>query len=461
MSKYTTELRFILETLAGKTESEGYDSVEDIIETARPLLFNFDYPIFDEEYRPVLETKILRHYYTREICAETVGRWKLFLQAELNEIMPYYNQLYHSAQLQYNPLVDADYIREGQKHGQKSEVGSRSNTGTVGDAGTTQNTQTSDVATANTRESSESGTDNRTTNNTESTSDVRTDALTETTSGTRTDDLTQVSNAMRTDNLHESSDSTRTDNLTEETDTTRTDNLNRLSTDGGTESTETERADKNDKWDLYSDTPQGGIAGLEGTTDSSSLGENAYLTNARHITDDSTGSNSTAETTFGKTVNVADTGTQRSVGEKTNTGTQRVQGQTDNTGTQQTDGLIKNTGTQQNAGTRSNTGTQEHDSNTTGTGTDNLQTSRTGTVQDNGSQTGRVVDNGSSSNTRTYNLQDSSNGTATDTGTYLEHVFGKMPGASYPKLILDYRETLINIDMLIIKALSDLFMRIW
>ena len=50
MSKYTTELRFICETYAGESSSKGYNSVEEIIELARPKLFDFPYDIFDEEF---------------------------------------------------------------------------------------------------------------------------------------------------------------------------------------------------------------------------------------------------------------------------------------------------------------------------------------------------------------------------------------------------------------------------
>ncbi len=52
------------------------------------------YPLFDNEYRKPLQYKILLHYYTREICEETFGLWKLRLISKLNDIMPYYNQLY-------------------------------------------------------------------------------------------------------------------------------------------------------------------------------------------------------------------------------------------------------------------------------------------------------------------------------------------------------------------------------
>lgn len=84
MSKYTTELRWIVEN--------GYD-----------LQLN-EYPIFDENYRQKLNQKIINHYYFREIGFETVGLFRFYLKQTMNEIMPYYNQLYESALLEIDPL---------------------------------------------------------------------------------------------------------------------------------------------------------------------------------------------------------------------------------------------------------------------------------------------------------------------------------------------------------------------
>lgn len=130
MSKYTTEVRFICETYAGREESGSYADVDEIISESREQIFG-EYPIFDEQYRPVLETKILRHYYTREICAETVGLWKLWLNNKMNEIMPYYNQLYQSELLKFNPFYDIDLSTsharnengERKKDEERSEIG--------------------------------------------------------------------------------------------------------------------------------------------------------------------------------------------------------------------------------------------------------------------------------------------------------------------------------------------------
>lgn len=135
MSKYTTELRFICEQIAGRTESAPYGSVTNIIEAARPVIFHFSYPIFDEDYKPVLETKILKHFYTREIGEEVVGLWRLRLNETMNRIMPYYNKLYESELIEFNPLYDVNITRDGTREGESS--GTNSRTGTTTDSSTT------------------------------------------------------------------------------------------------------------------------------------------------------------------------------------------------------------------------------------------------------------------------------------------------------------------------------------
>lgn len=201
MSKYTTEVRFICEQAAGFTESQGFDKVEEIITAAAPKVFNFPFPIFNEEYRLPLEKKILRHFYTREICEETVGLWKLRLSAKLNEIMPYYNQLYESELLEFNPFWDTDLTRDSHTDFEGNE--------------NTSETVDEDVSGTETREA-----ENSSERNAESERDAN---------GTST----------------------------------------------------------NTRWDLYSDTPQGGINGIEGDGDGDgdTVDDNYYLTNARKITD--------------------------------------------------------------------------------------------------------------------------------------------------------------------------------
>ena len=72
--------------------------------TIKTLLdHNFDfglknYPLFDETYRETLNNNILFHYYENEIGFETAGLFKFYLNQKMNEIMPYYNELYKAQQ---------------------------------------------------------------------------------------------------------------------------------------------------------------------------------------------------------------------------------------------------------------------------------------------------------------------------------------------------------------------------
>lgn len=312
MSKYTTELRYICEVESGAVESKGYQNINEILELARANIFNFDYPIFDEEYRPVLEKKILKHYYTREICAETVGLWKLFLERKMQEIMPYYNKLYETETLEFNPLYDVDYTKTGNREGEK--------TGTTTDNSNGSKERTLDL------------TDRHTITNNDS----------EAHSG---NDVTQRA-------------------------------------DGGTQSDRETTKNVNDHWDYYSDTPQGSVGNLNNLT---------YLTNARHITDDTDGSTSTNTTTFGKT----------------------------------------ETDTTTHGHTITDTKREVKDGTHAGTDNEEFVTTR--------------------------GISESVN----NTDEYLERIYGKMPGTSYAKLITEYRDSLLNIDMMIIKELRNLFFNLW
>lgn len=142
MSKYTSEVRFICENLAGLTESVGYTSVNNVVANARAKVFDFSYPIFDEAYRSVLETKILKHFYTREIGAESVGLWKLWLDNRLNEIMPYYNKLYESELIKFNPLYEVDLTRDHLRNNN----GTQNNTGSYNDNTSTSNSGSSETS---------------------------------------------------------------------------------------------------------------------------------------------------------------------------------------------------------------------------------------------------------------------------------------------------------------------------
>lgn len=228
MSKYTTEVRFICENKSGLEISGGSGDVDSIIANSWNKIFTSKAPFFDEEYRSILCQKILKHYYLREICCETVGIWILWMNTRLEEIMPYYNQLYESAKIEFNPMHNVDLTS---KHERNVEGTSKE-------------------------------------------------------------------------------DGTRTDNTTGKR--TLTGNRDTDNTSVGTRNT-TNSSDET-KRDLYSDTPQGAITGLEN--------EN-YLTNARKITDNVNGTGNEETNTTEKS------GTDYSETEDT---TGKIDGVTSNTG---------------------------------------------------------------------------------------------------------------------------------
>lgn len=139
MSKYTTEVRFYCETLVPYDSSKGYRDINYIIRKAAPKIFNFDYPIFDEKYRLPLEIKILKHFYLREIGFETIGLWKLALDSRMNEIMPYYNKLYESELLKFDPLADTKFTRSTLQDSSSDATNTQKNKGSFSGSDTANN----------------------------------------------------------------------------------------------------------------------------------------------------------------------------------------------------------------------------------------------------------------------------------------------------------------------------------
>ena len=115
MSKYTTELRFLIAGSLGKDSPETISEIREDCKKAAPLILG-DYPLFNEEYRDSLGEKILYHFYTREIGFETAFLFKQKINEKMNLIMPYYNKLYESELLKFNPLEDASETIEHEEH---------------------------------------------------------------------------------------------------------------------------------------------------------------------------------------------------------------------------------------------------------------------------------------------------------------------------------------------------------
>lgn len=69
-------------------------------------LFDFEYQFDDSNYKAQLEENIIDFYYDYEIGFETPDMFKRKFKARWNRIMPYYNKLYNTTLLSYNPLTN-------------------------------------------------------------------------------------------------------------------------------------------------------------------------------------------------------------------------------------------------------------------------------------------------------------------------------------------------------------------
>ena len=339
MSKFTTEVRFICESAAGLKHSAGYDKIDEVLteETINKVMP--DYPLFDENYRYQLNKKILKFYYTREICAESVGLWRLWLDNKLNSIMPYYNQLYESELLKFDPLSAYKVVTKQSLN----RAGTDNEEGTTKQSGTETRAHTSEYE------------GNRKSNN----SDIYSETNNNTYKGERVGDI-------------KSNDSVSDINTSE-----------------------VKRTNNNTKQDAYSDTPQGGLSGVTLRN---------YLTNYREVTDRGNDSEE-----------------------------------------------VNNTSNQTSTSNQNQTDTENNSSNAERTG------SRNNSEAENVNDKANANDSRVNAQTSVVNR----NKTINSVESYVREVSGKMGSGSYAKLLLDFRKTMINIDMMIIEELSDLFFGLW
>lgn len=86
-----------------------------------------DYPIFAEDYREELNTKIKNHFMYQEIGHETVEQFSFAMKRKMAEIMPMYNQLYESTKLNYDPLSTMDIRTVSKGTQQQVSEGASSN----------------------------------------------------------------------------------------------------------------------------------------------------------------------------------------------------------------------------------------------------------------------------------------------------------------------------------------------
>ena len=116
-AQYTETLYGVVHNLAYKEiiKAGGYITLEEVIEIARPKIFNFKYPFYDdEEKRKVLETGFLNHFLMYEIGQEAYAYWHFELEHWFTVNMERYYELFKTLpfQDQDDPTANTNYTEE-------------------------------------------------------------------------------------------------------------------------------------------------------------------------------------------------------------------------------------------------------------------------------------------------------------------------------------------------------------
>ena len=69
-------------------------------------LFDFEYQFDDLKFKQQIEQSVIDYYYSYEIGTETPAEFKRRFQAKWLNFIDYYNQLYNTTLLEYNPLIN-------------------------------------------------------------------------------------------------------------------------------------------------------------------------------------------------------------------------------------------------------------------------------------------------------------------------------------------------------------------
>jgi hypothetical protein len=121
-------------------------------------LFDFDYQFDDTNFKEQLEQQIVDYFYDYEIGQETPDMFKRKFKAKWNRIIPYYNKLYNTTLLTYNPLTNQKLTEV------LDQLATNSNTQTsdisTSDINTVKNTGTNTTEQHTSNEATSSGTNN-------------------------------------------------------------------------------------------------------------------------------------------------------------------------------------------------------------------------------------------------------------------------------------------------------------
>lgn len=397
-----------------------------------PIALN-NYPIFDEGHRAILNNKIIRHYYFREICCDSPERFNFYLETKMDEIMPYYNQLYKSELLEYNPLA-TEFYSETNSLSKEAKKAVENYIKKIAEE------STGDNYSGSKRENLNEDT-KRDASGTETNKATRTDKLkevavtAETNSNTRTDDLTEA--------VETTSGSTKNSDATNNTTTTNALKTTNNSENSGSGTSKTSGS----KVTGFSDIPQ---AGYETTVTENADGS-VTTTSKGYLTTRTTESTNEQNATTTKETGKATT---------ENTGTVTVKSELKqkdeiaetNSSTKTNTGTVENAGSVDKTVTKDNTGTQNNDSDGTMTETETGSKTNKNNIYEDTQRNVFVSSKNVGENAEQEKRHEKENGELFAEGRR---------GISPADLIRKYREIIQNVDMMIIDELNDLFMGVF
>lgn len=414
MSSYTTQLRYICESKLNLSKSPAnYQSAYNVINETSDLILG-DYPIFDESHRRVLNNKIVKHFYFQEVGFETQGRFLFEINNKMNEIMPYYNKLYKSELIDFNPFENFNYkeIYDGngdyRKSGDFDKIGNYDKTGNYKKSGTDRKSGEFETAENQNQVTTYGKKSDVTKTGTETKSEEHSENTTNSNSQSGTSEITYGKNT-KTDDINKN---THSDNDT-----------NSWSENGDSEKNSTNK---------YLATPETSIT---------AIANNDYLTDIRMVKDTEEYNKSgngkkdnTGQSTDDRDITVAESGKDKTSFSNSDSGNANVTG--DSSGTTSTN--IKDT-TQ-----LSGTDTVKIDKNISGSNSESDENSESGE----NSEQGNTGEKGN-------------NNERGDDKKHYEKTLKGNQGQANLDVLQKLRDSFLNIDMMIIRDLEILFMQIF
>lgn len=397
-----------------------------------PIALN-NYPIFDEGHRAILNNKIIRHYYFREICCDSPERFNFYLETKMDEIMPYYNQLYKSELLEYNPLA-TEFYSETNSLSKEAKKAVENYIKKIAEE------STGDNYSGSKRENLNEDT-KRDASGTETNKAIRTDKLKEVTVSAETNSNTRTDNL--TESVESTSSSTKNSDATNDSTTTNALKTTNSSENSGSGTSKTSGS----KVTGFSDIPQ---AGYETTVTENADGS-VTTTSKGYLTTRTTESTNEQNATTTKETGTATTDNTGTVTVKSES-KQKDEISETNSSTKTNTGTVENAGSADKTVTKDNTGTQNNDSDGATTETETGSKTNKNNIYEDTQRNVFVSSKNVGENAEQEKRHEKENGELFAEGRR---------GISPADLIRKYREIIQNVDMMIVDELNDLFMGVF